>query len=111
MNPTNIHEDKSLIPGLAHRVEDLAISCGVDQRSCSDPTMLWLWCKLASVALIRPLAGKLRNEESEAQKQKKKKKKKKKVHHILIIPLPFQSQSFLFYTTNWVKKEHLNHLK
>ena len=28
----------------------------VGRRRSSDPTLLWLWCRLAAVALIRPLA-------------------------------------------------------
>ena len=34
----------------------IAVSCGVGLRRGSDPTLLWLWCRLAAVALIRPLA-------------------------------------------------------
>ena len=41
-NPTSIHEDSGLIPGLDPQVKDLAL--------------LWLWWRLAATALIRPLA-------------------------------------------------------
>ena len=32
------------------------MSCAVGQRHGSDPMLLWLWCRPAAVALIRPLA-------------------------------------------------------
>ena len=32
------------------------MSCGVGRRHGSDPTLLWLWCRLVAVAPIRPLA-------------------------------------------------------
>ena len=32
------------------------MSCGVGCRGDLDPVLLWLWCRLAAVALIRPLA-------------------------------------------------------
>ena len=52
-----------MIPGLAQWVKDLAlpgsgiaVSCGVGHRRSSDSMLLWLWCRLAVIALIRPLA-------------------------------------------------------
>ena len=32
------------------------MSCDVGHRHRSDLTLLWLWCRLVAVALIRPLA-------------------------------------------------------
>ena len=32
------------------------MSCGVGRRHGSDLALLWLWCRLAATALIRPLA-------------------------------------------------------
>ena len=32
------------------------MSCSVGSRRGSDLALLWLWCRLAAVALIRPLA-------------------------------------------------------
>ena len=58
------------------------MSCGVGGRHGSDPTLLWLWCRLAAIAPIRPLAWELPYAVGVAQKSKKK---KKKVYHILLI--------------------------
>ena len=33
------------------------MSCGVGRRLGSDPALLWLWCRPAATALIRPLCG------------------------------------------------------
>ena len=56
----------------------IALSCGVGHRWGSDPMLLWLWCKPAAVALIRPLAWELPYAMGTALKRKEKKKKKKK---------------------------------
>ena len=36
----------------------ISVSCGVGCRHSSDVVLLWLWCRLAAVALIQPLAWK-----------------------------------------------------
>ena len=35
------------------------MSCGVGHRCGSDPALLWLWCRLAATAPIRPIAWEL----------------------------------------------------
>ena len=56
-NPPRNHEVVGLIPGLAQWVRDptcrelwYRLQCGLD------PTLLWLWHRLAATAPIRPLA-------------------------------------------------------
>ena len=46
---------RSLAPLSGLRIS-VAVSCGVGHRHGSDPTLLWLWCKPAAPAPIRPLA-------------------------------------------------------
>ena len=54
------------------------MSCGVGCKHSSDPAFLWLWCRLAAVALIQPLAWEPPYAASVALKRQKDKKKKKK---------------------------------
>ena len=64
----------------------VAMSCGVGRRHGTDPTLLWLWCRPAAVALMGPLAWEppyatgaaLKRTESPPKKKKKKKKKEEK---------------------------------
>ena len=49
-NPTSINEDMGSIHGLTPWVD------GVGCRHSSDLVFLWLWCRLAAVALIQSLA-------------------------------------------------------
>ena len=54
----------------------IAMSCGVGLRHSSDLALLWLWCRSAAVAPIRPLAWQPPYATGAALKRKKKKKKK-----------------------------------
>ena len=47
------------------------MSCGVGHRCSSDPTLLWLWRRLAVVALSKPLAWELSYAAHAALKKKK----------------------------------------
>ena len=57
----------------------IAVSCGVGRRGGSDPSLLWLWCRPAATAPIRPLAWDPPYAVGVAQKMVKRQKKKKKV--------------------------------
>ena len=52
------------------------MSWGVGHRHGSDPALLWLWCRLAAVALIRPLAWEPPYAVGMALKRQEKKKKR-----------------------------------
>ena len=53
------------------------MSCDVGHRCSSGLALLWLWCRLAAIALIRPLAWEPPYAEGAALKKAKRQKKKK----------------------------------
>ena len=63
------------------------MSCGVGRRCCSDLALLWLWYRLAAIALIRPLAWEPLCAAGVALKGQKKKKKR------IIMGLPHRCKS------------------
>ena len=65
--PTSIHEDVDSIPSLA-------VSYVVGYRCGPGLVLLWLWCRLAAVALVPPLAWELLYAMGVALKKKKAKK-------------------------------------
>ena len=53
------------------------MSCDVGRRSGLDPTLLWLWCRPAATALIRPLTWEPPYAEGAALKKAKRQKTNK----------------------------------
>ena len=54
-NLTRVPEDGfNPWPRSVYQGSGVAVSCGVDGRCGSDPTLLWLWGRLAAAGLIQP---------------------------------------------------------
>ena len=53
-NPTSIHEDAGLIPGLTlgYKGSGITISCGIGRRFGLSLVLLWLWYRPAAAAVI-----------------------------------------------------------
>ena len=54
------------------------MSCGAGHRHGSDLVLLWLWCRLAAIAPIRPLAWEPSYAANVDLKRKKKEKRERK---------------------------------
>ena len=57
--------------------------CGVGRRHSLDHPLLWLWCRLAAVALIRPLAWEPPYAKDAALKSKNQQSEKKNLDNLL----------------------------
>ena len=74
MNPTNIHEDARLMLGLSQWVKDQVLPRTELQGRLQihlGPLLLWLWCRPAAVAPVRPLGWELPYVTGAAIKRKK----------------------------------------
>ena len=78
-NLTRIYEDSGLSPGPIQWVKDSVLPWAVVwvKDTSPDAELLWLWHRLAAVALIWPLAWEQTNALDVALKKKKKKKKER----------------------------------
>ena len=77
MNLTGIPEDAGSITSHAQWLR-IAMSCGVGHRRCSDPVLLWLWCRLGAVAPTQPLAREPPCASGASLKTKSKKRERKR---------------------------------
>ena len=76
------------------------MSYGVGHRCSLDPAWVWLWGRLAAVALIRPLAWEIPHTIGAALKRKKKKKKKRTLavlRHIFQLVLQLSEWHFYLF--------------
>ena len=79
MSLTSVHEDTSSIPGQGQWIKgfSIAVNFSVGPRHGLYSVLLWLWCRLAAAAPIRPLAWELPYATGAALKSKKYNKKRK----------------------------------
>ena len=71
------------------------MSCGVGHRGGSDLAWLWLWCRLATTAPIRPLAWELPYAVGLALKRQKRKKTKKNLPKVTSLHCSEEIQSLI----------------
>ena len=64
------------------------MSCGIGRRHGSDLALLWLWCRLATTAPVRPRAWELPYAEGVALEKTKKKKRKKEMTQATALTTP-----------------------
>ena len=69
------------------------MSYGVGRRRGSDPALLWLWCRLAAAAPIRPRAWEPPYATGAALEKGEKEKKKKEIKLSLSWQIPSEEQS------------------
>ena len=74
------------------------MSCGGGSRGGLDQALLWLWCRLAAVALIWPLAWELPHAVGVALKRKKK------VPHYCKTQLWWKGTHFTFMALEWFQE-------
>ena len=77
-NPTGINEGRfNPWPRSVGWGSGVAMHCGVDFRCSLDPTLLWLWCRLAAAAPTGPPAWEPPHAAGAALKRSKTNKKNK----------------------------------
>ena len=89
-----------MIPGIA-------VSYGVGRRYGLDPVLLWLWCRLAATALIRPLAWEPPYATEEALEKEKKQKKKCGMGYAIEFPLAVKRNKALKHAITWINIENI----
>ena len=65
------------------------MSCGVGRRHGSDPTLLWLWCRLLATALIQTLDWEPPYAASVALKRQKKRTTEDKEYLLYLLTTIF----------------------
>ena len=79
------------------------MSCGVGHRGGSDPALLWLQCRLAASAPIRPLAWEPPYAAGMALKRKKKKNQHERKGCDIICKIRFPKRSHQVWGINPLK--------
>ena len=88
----------------------VAMSCGLRHRRSSDPALLWLWCRPAAVAPIRPLAWEPpyvsgaapKSKKTQKTKNQKQTNKQKKTQPLAITQLSYFTD--IYFTLKYLSK-------